>query len=99
MIELVNRRLESRRSRSPAQSPDGLHSQTCANTSDQPIALTLTDSHLLHRVTSREGSEESNLVSGFGRVAAVDVAHDVDCLGRDEEDVSGRNHLQFLSRR
>jgi hypothetical protein len=27
------------------------HTQTCANTSDQPVALTLTESHLLHRVT------------------------------------------------
>ncbi len=27
------------------------HGQTCANTLDQPVALTLTESHVLYRVT------------------------------------------------
>ena len=33
------------------ESPNGLHSQTCADSSDQPAALALTESHLLYRVT------------------------------------------------
>jgi hypothetical protein len=32
------------------RAPNG---QTCANTSDQPVALTLAESHLLYRVTDR----------------------------------------------
>jgi hypothetical protein len=33
-----------------AESPEGLHGQTGANSSDQPRALTLTESHSLHRI-------------------------------------------------
>jgi hypothetical protein len=33
-----------------AESPEGLHSQTCANISDQPCALTVTELHELQSV-------------------------------------------------